>query len=143
MCEKPWRDDHPMQIVFKVGSRGEKLPTPPPEACEPELREMIVECFADDPNRRPDFKKIVEKLEIMCHRVDTWIRFTRMSTSLEFWCLILMNFRIVIFSIMIQNGCTIIPMDYPATVIQRLLSGFQIRSLDVLTVIVRIRSRTA
>lgn len=44
---------------------------------------------------------------------------------------------------MIQNGCTIIPMDYPATVIQRLLSGFQIRSLDVLTVIVRIRSRTA
>lgn len=71
MCEKPWRDDHPMQIVFKVGSRGEKLPTPPPEACEPELREMIVECFADDPNRRPDFKKIVEKLEIMCHRVDT------------------------------------------------------------------------
>lgn len=58
----------------------------------------------------------------------------------------LMNFRIVIFfffSIMIQNGCTIIPTDYPATVIQRLLSGFQIRSLDVLTVIVPIRCHTA
>lgn len=71
MCEKPWRDDHPMQIVFKVGSRGEKLPTPPPESCEPELREMIVECFADDPKRRPDFARIVKKLEIMCHRVDS------------------------------------------------------------------------
>ena len=70
MCEKPWRDDHPMQIVFKVGSRGEKLPTPPPESCEPELREMIVECFADDPKRRPDFTRIVEKLDVMCHRVD-------------------------------------------------------------------------
>lgn len=71
MCEKPWRDDHPMQIVFKVGSRGEKLPTPPPESCEPELREMIVECFADDPKRRPDFKSIVDRLDIMCHRVDS------------------------------------------------------------------------
>lgn len=71
MCEKPWRDDHPMQIVFKVGSRGEKLPTPPPESCEPELREMIVECFADDPKRRPDFKRIVERLDVMCHRVDS------------------------------------------------------------------------
>ena len=59
MCEKPWRDDHPMQVVFKVGSRREKLPTPPPESCEPELRKMIVECFADDPKRRPDFKSIV------------------------------------------------------------------------------------
>lgn len=71
MCEKPWRDDHPMQIVYKVGSRGQKLPTPPPESCEPELREMIVECFADDPKRRPDFANIVERLEIMCHRVDS------------------------------------------------------------------------
>lgn len=71
MCEKPWRDDHPMQIVYKVGSRGQKLPTPPPESCEPELREMIVECFADDPERRPNFGSIVERLEIMCHRVDS------------------------------------------------------------------------
>lgn len=71
MCEKPWRDDHPMQIVYKVGNRGQKLPTPPPESCEPELREMIVECFADDPKRRPDFASIVERLEIMCHRVDS------------------------------------------------------------------------
>lgn len=71
MCEKPWRDDHPMQIVFKVGSRGEKLPTPPPDCCEPELRQLIVECFADDPKRRPDFKQIVERLDIMCHRVDS------------------------------------------------------------------------
>lgn len=70
MCEKPWRDDHPMQIVFKVGSRGEKLPTPPPEMCEPELREMIVSCFASDPKRRPVFTEIVEKLDFLCHRVD-------------------------------------------------------------------------
>ncbi|PXF41155.1 Serine/threonine-protein kinase EDR1 [Gracilariopsis chorda] len=71
MCEKPWRDDHPMQIVFKVGSRGEKLPTPPPEQCAPELREMIVECFADDPRRRPTFDNLVQRLNVLCHRVDS------------------------------------------------------------------------
>lgn len=71
MCEKPWREDHPMQIVYKVGNRGQKLPTPPPEQCEPELREMIVECFADDPKRRPDFNNIAQRLEVMCHRVDS------------------------------------------------------------------------
>jgi serine/threonine protein kinase len=70
MCEKPWKDDHPMQIVFKVGSRGEKLSTPPPEMCEPELREMIVACFADDPKRRPPFSTIVDKLDRLSHRVD-------------------------------------------------------------------------
>lgn len=70
MCEKPWREDHPMQIVFKVGSRGEKLSTPPPEMCEPELREMIVACFADDPKRRPKFTDIVQRLDLLCHRVD-------------------------------------------------------------------------
>lgn len=66
MCEKPWREDHPMQIVFKVGSRGEKLPTPPPEMCEPALREMIVACFADDPKRRPKFDDIVKRLDALC-----------------------------------------------------------------------------
>eukprot|EP00737_Agarophyton_chilense_P000772 gb/GEZJ01000855.1/.p1 GENE.gb/GEZJ01000855.1/~~gb/GEZJ01000855.1/.p1 ORF type:complete len:861 (+),score=119.39 gb/GEZJ01000855.1/:511-3093(+) len=71
MCEKPWRDDHPMQIVFKVGSRGEKLPTPPPEQCAPELREMIVECFADDPRRRPTFENLVQRLNVLCHRVES------------------------------------------------------------------------
>lgn len=65
MCEKPWKDDHPMQIVFKVGSRGEKLPTPPPEMCEPELREMIVSCFAEDPVRRPTFLTLVDKLDAL------------------------------------------------------------------------------
>ncbi len=42
----------------------------PPEMCEPELREMIVACFADDPKRRPKFTDIVQKLDVLCHRVD-------------------------------------------------------------------------
>jgi Protein tyrosine and serine/threonine kinase/TIR domain len=68
MCEKPWRDDHPMQIVFKVGSRGEKLDTPSPEMCIPEVREMIVKCFADDPVSRPRMSDLADKLDKLCHR---------------------------------------------------------------------------
>ncbi|CDF33041.1 Serine/threonine protein kinase [Chondrus crispus] len=71
MCEKPWRDEHPMQILYKVGNRGLKLPTPPPEQCGPELRQMIVECFADDPSRRPEFRNIAARLEDMCKQFDT------------------------------------------------------------------------
>lgn len=67
MCEKPWRDDHPMQIVFKVGSRGEKLETPPPEVCIPEIREMIVKCFHEDPVVRPRFTELTEQLDKLCH----------------------------------------------------------------------------
>lgn len=68
MCEKPWKDDHPMQIVFKVGSRGEKLPTPPLEVCIPEVREMIVKCFSEDPAARPQFKDLTKTLDDLCHR---------------------------------------------------------------------------
>eukprot|EP00178_Gracilaria_changii_P020777 TRINITY_DN606_c2_g1_i1.p2 TRINITY_DN606_c2_g1~~TRINITY_DN606_c2_g1_i1.p2 ORF type:complete len:825 (+),score=110.20 TRINITY_DN606_c2_g1_i1:747-3221(+) len=71
MCEKPWKDDHPMQIVFKVGSRGERLETPPPELCIPEIREIIVQCFADNPKDRPTFAELTKRLEEVCHRVDT------------------------------------------------------------------------
>jgi hypothetical protein len=70
MCEKPWRDDHPMQIVFKVGSRGEKLETPPPELCIPEIREMIVKCLHEDPAARPRFTELTEKLDKLCHRTE-------------------------------------------------------------------------
>ena len=70
MCEKPWKDDHPMQIVFKVGSRGEKLALPPPECCIPEIREMIARCFADDPASRPRFSQLADALDDLCHVAD-------------------------------------------------------------------------
>lgn len=66
MCEKPWKDDHPMQIVFKVGSRGEKLETPPPEVCTPDIREIIARCFAENPRIRPKASDVVKKLSTVC-----------------------------------------------------------------------------
>lgn len=68
MCEKPWKDDHPMQIVFKVGSRGAKLETPPASACIPEVRDLIERCFAEEPTSRPKFAELVKTLDGFCHR---------------------------------------------------------------------------
>ncbi|CDF40784.1 Serine/threonine protein kinase [Chondrus crispus] len=71
ICEKPWRDEHPRRILYKVGNRGLKLPTPAPEQCGPELRQMLVQCFADDPSRRPQFRNIAARIEDMCKQFDT------------------------------------------------------------------------
>nr|APP89574.1 mitogen-activated protein kinase kinase kinase 1 [Neoporphyra haitanensis] len=72
MCEKPWRDDHPMQVVFKVGSRNEKLELPPADpGCPPalqQLRQLIGVCFADVPDKRPRFSELVQTLGTLCHQ---------------------------------------------------------------------------
>mmetsp|Transcript_7424 Transcript_7424/g.22595 ORF Transcript_7424/g.22595 Transcript_7424/m.22595 type:complete len:852 (+) Transcript_7424:382-2937(+) len=70
MCEKPWRNDHPMQIVFKVGSRGEKLAVPHDVDCVPEFREMIHRCFHDAPEKRPTFQVLTAELDALCRRVE-------------------------------------------------------------------------
>jgi len=70
VCEKPWRDDHPMQIVFKVGSRGEKLQIPPGVQVIPELRQMITMCFNDNAAKRPKFSDLSQELGKLCHKVE-------------------------------------------------------------------------
>ena len=67
MCEKPWKDDHPMQIVFKVGSRGEKLEIPSSDVCIPEVRKMIQRCFGENPDDRPRFVDLTKILDELCH----------------------------------------------------------------------------
>lgn len=64
MCDKPWRDLHPLQVVLKVGTKGMRLPTPSPEKCLPQIRAMIVSCFAER-QRRPKFADIVHDLEVL------------------------------------------------------------------------------
>ncbi|KAA8492913.1 Serine/threonine-protein kinase EDR1 [Porphyridium purpureum] len=70
VCEKPWRDDHPMQIVFKVGSRGEKLQVPAGTQCPPELKAMILACFQEQPTKRPRFGDLTKQLEVMVQQVE-------------------------------------------------------------------------
>eukprot|EP00179_Madagascaria_erythrocladioides_P025977 CAMPEP_0198327354 /NCGR_PEP_ID=MMETSP1450-20131203/14641_1 /TAXON_ID=753684 ORGANISM="Madagascaria erythrocladiodes, Strain CCMP3234" /NCGR_SAMPLE_ID=MMETSP1450 /ASSEMBLY_ACC=CAM_ASM_001115 /LENGTH=825 /DNA_ID=CAMNT_0044031395 /DNA_START=242 /DNA_END=2719 /DNA_ORIENTATION=+ len=70
VCEKPWSFDHPMQIVFKVGSRGEKLVVPSSVSVIPELRQMITMCFNDNAQKRPKFVDLAAELARLCQKVE-------------------------------------------------------------------------
>mmetsp|Transcript_11994 Transcript_11994/g.50104 ORF Transcript_11994/g.50104 Transcript_11994/m.50104 type:complete len:97 (-) Transcript_11994:125-415(-) len=68
MCEKPWKDSHSLQIVYKVGSCGEKLHVPEGIECIPEFRKMIKQCLNDSPEKRPRFSELAKQLEALCRR---------------------------------------------------------------------------
>jgi len=68
MCEKPWKDDHSLQIVYKVGSCGEKLQVPEGIDCIPEFRKMIKQCLNDSPEKRLRFSELTKQLEKLCCR---------------------------------------------------------------------------
>lgn len=53
VCQKPFKDDHPMQVVFKVGSRGERLKLPDGVDAPEEMKAIMEGCFQQDPKRRP------------------------------------------------------------------------------------------
>lgn len=57
-CQKPWADEHPIQVIFRVAQRHEALSLP--SACEPSLRTLIESCFRQQSKRRPDFTDIVQ-----------------------------------------------------------------------------------
>lgn len=64
----PWRDvASPMQIVYLVGCQGERLPMPPD--CPPALRGLIEDCWRQDPELRPSFGAIVDRLRKEQERV--------------------------------------------------------------------------
>jgi len=69
-CEKPWKDEHPMQIVFKVGSRGEKLVLPPTVQAPQEFKDMINSCFHDKPARRPQFSSLAKSLVFILRKIE-------------------------------------------------------------------------
>ena len=50
-----------MQVIYKVGVLGQRLPIPP--SCPPPLRDLITECWSDSPAARPSFAEILRRLE--------------------------------------------------------------------------------
>lgn len=56
----PWGTLGHMQILFSVGMRGERLPIP--SDVQPEVAALIQDCWAEDPNQRPSFDVIIERL---------------------------------------------------------------------------------
>ena len=60
MVERPWRSLRPEQVVFAVGggSRGLNLPS----SLQPEVSNLIRECWHPQPSERPSFAAIFKRL---------------------------------------------------------------------------------
>ncbi|KDD74299.1 protein tyrosine kinase, partial [Helicosporidium sp. ATCC 50920] len=64
----PWAHvPSPMQIIYYVGVMGQRLPLP--DSCPRGLRDLIVRCWADEPEARPRFASIVPWLRAETVRV--------------------------------------------------------------------------
>jgi serine/threonine protein kinase len=55
--EKPWSDEHPIQVIYRVAQRGERLY--PPGDTDDGLKSLLDGCFRRRSQQRPDFADIV------------------------------------------------------------------------------------
>ncbi|GAB0495206.1 hypothetical protein MMPV_006504 [Pyropia vietnamensis] len=60
---EPWKGLRPVQILFKVGVEGARLPIP--ADLPPPIAALLRECWADDPAERPDMSHILRTLDGM------------------------------------------------------------------------------
>ncbi|KAI3428099.1 hypothetical protein D9Q98_006482 [Chlorella vulgaris] len=64
----PWQElQTPMQIIFQVGVMHQRLPFP--DSCPAFLRQLIEDCWADEPSERPGFSLILQRLDEELARV--------------------------------------------------------------------------
>src|SRR5690348_14539654 len=61
--ERPFAGFSDFQIQFVVAEEGRRLAIP--TACPADLSALLVECWQQDPSRRPPFKEIIRRLEAM------------------------------------------------------------------------------
>jgi len=68
--EKPWGNDHPIQIIRKVSLQGQKLTIPPniQERLPHEISSLIDQCQSANPAYRPTFSDCVQVLKDLCFR---------------------------------------------------------------------------
>ncbi|KAF6001173.1 hypothetical protein F1559_000404 [Cyanidiococcus yangmingshanensis] len=55
--EKPWSNEHPIQVIYRVAQRGDRLY--PPRETDEGLKSLLDGCFRRRSQQRPDFEDIV------------------------------------------------------------------------------------
>ncbi|PON56349.1 Mitogen-activated protein kinase kinase kinase [Parasponia andersonii] len=63
----PWRGLNPMQVVGAVGFQNRRLEIP--EEVDPEVAQIIHDCWERDPNLRPSFSQLMIRLRHLQHLV--------------------------------------------------------------------------
>ncbi|XP_062099039.1 probable serine/threonine-protein kinase SIS8 isoform X2 [Humulus lupulus] len=64
----PWKGLNPMQVVGAVGFQNRRLEIP--EEVDPELAQIIRDCWERDPNLRPSFAELMVRLRRLQHLVE-------------------------------------------------------------------------
>jgi tRNA A-37 threonylcarbamoyl transferase component Bud32 len=59
--EEPFKGMPPFQVIFVVATQGQR-PTIP-SYCPPEWEQLIEDCWQEDPDKRPTFEEIIQRLE--------------------------------------------------------------------------------
>jgi serine/threonine protein kinase len=61
---QPWESlTNPMQILYKVGVQGARLPLP--DGCPPALAALVRECWDEAPAARPAFRELLARLRAL------------------------------------------------------------------------------
>jgi hypothetical protein len=78
-AQVPWEEcEHPYQLVHQVVEQGRRPPLP--TTCEPALAvlpsvcELIQQCWHTDPEQRPAFAAVVERLHVLTAAVVKEVR---------------------------------------------------------------------
>jgi hypothetical protein len=78
-AQVPWEEcEHPYQLVHQVVEQGRRPPLP--TTCEPALAvlpsvcELIQQCWHTDPEQRPAFAAVVERLHVLTAAVAKEVR---------------------------------------------------------------------
>jgi serine/threonine protein kinase len=71
----------PIQIAFKVSVKHE-LPDIP-KFVLPSIRELITECWSEEPGNRPSFDEIVDRLKEMKFKVMRNVNSLKLKTSFQ------------------------------------------------------------
>jgi len=59
--EEPWPGENPVNVAIAVGR--DQLRPPIPDHCPQNLRPIIIQCWAQDPNQRPEFATVHNMLQ--------------------------------------------------------------------------------
>jgi hypothetical protein len=85
-AQVPWEEcEHPYQLVHQVVEQGRRPPLP--TTCEPALAvlpsvcELIQQCWHTDPEQRPAFAAVVERLHVLSAAVAKEVRALHVLSS--------------------------------------------------------------
>ncbi|KAL7722480.1 Tyrosine protein kinase transforming protein SEA [Entamoeba marina] len=69
--EEPFADMAPFVIMTQVSEKHMRPPIPPDSDSDPEYIQLMKQCWDDNPDNRPTFDEVINRLTLMIEKVET------------------------------------------------------------------------